>query len=336
MESNKIESNVSQDVNEENSVDDLKSHMAIEGGSGLTDTGKPVHEMITLSALINSNYKLNPTTTYRSLRDQPGAHPEINDFLRGVMWNDDPECELFKNTHGNNLDYSTGLTWAAKYKFGGFQKPELIHRSHFGDLQWLHAMALGMDKPEMTKSRVLKWMELMYDVAIGATSPDTPISSTPVSGSFDDPSHYTTIGELLTHRHQSPAVVAHRALGSCFHVIQDSYAIGHTWRERLNPNSGAGEADRWGAIRNFHSYGGQNTDQHKHFDHGEDDLGQVTLNNPDSWNGLLGCRDGLDNCVILADYWHRKASWDEVRPWLENKVFELSPHATPSNPDIET
>lgn len=312
-------------------IDDLKSDMAIEGGSGLTDTGKPVHEMITLSALINSDYKLNPSTTYQGLRDQPGEHPEVNDFIRGVMWNDDPECELFNNTAGNNLDYSTGITWAYKFKMGGFQKKELIHRSHFGDLQWLHAMALGMDNPADTKNSILKWLETMYSVAIGTISPDTEITSTAVASSFP----YSSVGDLLTRGHQSPAYVPHRALGSCFHVIQDSYAIGHTWRERLNPNSPSGQADRWGAIRNFHSYGGQNDAQHKHFDHGEDNLSQIVLSNPDSWNGLSGCRDGLDNCIKLANYWHRKAPWSEVRPWLDTSVFVISPDATPSNNRIE-
>ncbi|KAL8714719.1 MAG: hypothetical protein Q9225_006511 [Loekoesia sp. 1 TL-2023] len=321
---------------DEPDLDALKSDMAFEADS-LLDYGEPVYEMLTLAALINSDYKLDPSMTYRSLRDNPTAHPEINDFVRGVMWNDDPECELFKNDNAsNNLDYSIGAAWLKKFPFGGFTKLELIHRSHYGDLQWLHAMALGMDLPATTKISVLQWMETMYSVAIGALSPDTLLINTVVSRWFDDPANYTTVGELLTHRHPSPAFIPHRALGSCFHVIQDSYVIGHTSCERLNPNAPAGEADRWGAVLNFHSYGGQNEDQHKHFDHSSDDLNRIDLSNPSSWNGLFGCRDGLDKCITLANFWNRNAPWSEVYQWLDTTVFAISQDASPSNNRVQS
>jgi hypothetical protein len=216
-------------------------------------------------------------------------------------------------------------------QFGKFTKPELIHRSHHGDLQWLLAMALGMDLPATTKTSILQWMEMMYNVSIGYLSPDTPLKGSELSRWFEDPAHYTTIGELLTHRHQSPGYSPHRALGSCFHVIHDSYTIGHTSRKRLNPDAPAGEADRWGAVLNFHAFGGQNEDQHKHFDHSSDDVAKVDLKNPNSWTGLSGCRDGLDKCITLANFWHRKAPWSEVYHWLDTEVFEISPDASPSD-----
>ncbi|KIX98561.1 uncharacterized protein Z520_05862 [Fonsecaea multimorphosa CBS 102226] len=316
-------------------LDVLKSEMAIHAGT-ILKVGQPVHEMLTLAALINSDFKLDPSMTYRSLRDNPTAHPEINDFIRGVIWNDDPECKLFKDDNAsNNLDYSSGTAWGISYQFGGFTKPELIHRSHYGDLQWLHAMALGMDQPAATKASILQWIEIMYSVATGVLSPDTPLVNTELSRWFDDPAHYTTVGQLLTHRHPSPAFIPHRAVGSCFHVIQDSYAIGHTSREKP-PNAPAGEADRWGAVLNFHSYGGQVEDQHKHFDHSSDDLSHIDLRNPNSWNGLLGCREGLDKCITLANFWHRKAPWKEVYRWLDDTVFAVSPKATASNNIIQS
>jgi hypothetical protein len=170
----------------------------------------------------------------------------------------------------------------------------------------------------------------MYDVATGVMDPNTAISSTLVSSSFNDPEHYITIGEPLTHRRGAPAVIPHRALGSCFHVIQDSYAEGHTRRERKNPNPASGEADRWDVVLNFHSYPGQNSDLHKHLDHGNDSLASVDLRKPDTWNSLVGCRDGLDRCIQLANFWHRKAEWNEVQQWLDADVFAISPNATPS------
>lgn len=315
-------------------TDDVRVGMSMEGGTGLTQTGEPVHEMLTLAALINSKYHLDPTITYQKLRDSPTQHSDINDFVRGVMWNDDPECELFNRDAENNFSYSYGVDWASKYQFGGYTKPELIHRSHFGNLQWLHAMAQGMDKPQDTKARIYQWIELMYNIATGQTPASTPITQTTVSKTFEDPANYTTVGELLTHRHPGPAVIAHRALGSCFHVIQDSYAHGHTRRERINPNLQPGEADRWGAVLNFHTYNGQNDSQHKHFDHGSESLGAIDLTKADSWNGLEGCRDGLDRCIVLADFWHRRAPWTEVREWLDADVFVISKDATVSDNSI--
>ena len=317
--------------------DDMRVGMSVQGGTGLTKKGQPVHEMLTLAALINSDYKLDPNTTYQALKAGPTAHLEINDFIRGVIWNDDPECDLYNDDSNNNFIYSTGFNWGLKYKFGGFDMPELIHRSHWGDLQWLHAMSPGNQPPAVTKKSIYLWMETMYKVATGEMPPNTAISATLVKGSFNDPSKYTTIGELLTHGHGCPAVIPHRALGSCFHVIQDSYAGGHTYRELKNPNRPPGEADRWGAVLNFHNYAGEDEDKHTELDHGlhSDNISSIDLRNPDAWNILSGCREGLDKCIQLANFWNGKAEWGDVQKWLDAEVFEISPKATNSNSNIE-
>jgi hypothetical protein len=56
-------------------------------------------------------------------------------FVRGVMWPDDPKGWLFDDDSGTE-DYSSGLKWYvefdAKYKD---QADKLIGRSHYGDLQ---------------------------------------------------------------------------------------------------------------------------------------------------------------------------------------------------------
>ena len=314
--------------------DDLRVGMSVQGGS-LFKKGQPIHEMLTLAALINSDYKLDPDHTYQALKAEPTAHLEINDFIRGVIWNDDPECELFNDNPDNNFLYAVGGIFGMKYKFGGFSKPELIHRSHWGDLQWLHAMAPGNQDPALTKKSILQWMETMWEVATGKMPSDTAISATSVKDSFSDPNNYITIGELLTHGHHCPAVIPHRALGSCFHVIQDSYAAGHTHRESKESNRGSGEADRWGAVLNFHNYGGQDEHKHETLDHGFDTVDSIDLRNPDAWNNLSGCREGLDKCIRLANFWTKKAGWSEVQKWLDAEVFAISPKATNSNSIIE-
>jgi hypothetical protein len=322
--------------------------MSVEGGGeslfGFQTWRKnaPVHEQMTVAALIQSDYKLDSSLTFITLRDDPTARPDINDFVRGVIWNDDPECELFHENLGENLSYSTGLVWFTKFGLGYLpreaDKAELIQRSHFGDLQWLHSMASEKGElPAITKKHVLRWMETMYKLATGAMDAGKPIQNTWMQDWFNDQPRYTTVGQLLTHGHKGPANIQHRALGSCFHIIQDSYAVGHTRREPLNSGDRMhgegikykpGVADRWGSILNFHTYAGQGHD-HGTFDHSADGcVENMNLKSLDSWNGLVGCRDGLEACIKLANYWNRKASWDEVSAWLDKGVFKLSDYVT--------
>ena len=324
--------------------------MLVQGGGGEIGFGpfkihspkikEPIHEQMTIAALINSNYKLDSRLTFHTLRDDPNFRADLNDFVRGVLWNDDPECLLFDEDSSNNLTYSTGAMWARKFKFGSFDKSQLIRRSHFGNLQWLHAMGSREREPlAETKSLILRWMETMYNLAIGTLDPNTQLKETWLNDWFEDPDNYTSVGGLLTHRHKSAANVQHRALGSCFHVLQDSYAIGHTRRELLNPGEkldeheirfNPGTVDRWGALLNFHTYVGQ-SDEHAHYDHSKANVANLDLANLDAWNGLVGCRDGVDACVRLANFWYEKAPWKDVYTWLEGDVFKLSEDAKPSN-----
>ena len=90
-------------------------------------------------------------------------------------------------------------------------------------------------------------------------------------------------------------------------------------------------ADRWGAILNFHTYAGQSYD-HATFDHSKDgSVENLDLRSLDSWNGLVGCRDGLEACITPTSYWVRIALWDEVAAWLNTVVFKLSDDATPAD-----
>ena len=256
---------------------------------------------------------------------------------------------LFDETSTNNLTYSTGLVWGKQFGVGATfgvdpdDKKFLTGRSHFGDLQWLHAMGSKLGgKPSDTKLNILHWMETMYKVAIDALDVNTKISDTWLGRFFDNPDKYNTIGELLHQRHKSRADIQTRALSSCFHVLQDSYAIGHTRREPLKPKdreTGSkikykpGVADRWGAVLNFHTYSGQGK-EHKDYDHSHAKVEGIDLGNINVWNQFVGCRDGVDACIKLANYAHGKARWDEVYTWLDSVVFKLSKDATPSDNSV--
>ncbi|KAM3413932.1 hypothetical protein BST61_g10603 [Cercospora zeina] len=92
----------------------LGNTMYIGGGLG-PFRHDPVHETITLTALTHSDFKLEPTTTYITLILDKQA--EVLEFLRGVVWNDDPSNLLFNNRRWFNPDnenYSRGIgkDWA--------------------------------------------------------------------------------------------------------------------------------------------------------------------------------------------------------------------------------
>ena len=92
----------------------------------------------------------------------------------------------------------------------------------------------GGELPANTKVCVLRWMETMYKLATGRMNEDTPIQGTWMQDWFDDPAHYSAVGGLLRHGHKGPGNISHHAIGSCFHIIQDCYAVGYTRREPMN------------------------------------------------------------------------------------------------------
>lgn len=360
----------------------LVNGMAISGGN-IFRINEPVHETITLSALMNSNYHMRNVETYYQLREHPSWYPEINDFVRGAVWNDDPACLLFDEGSPHNLVYSEGIEWAAHFKtaeFGGMSRSNVIGRSHFGDLQFLHAMASSEgESPLTTKGKILMWMEIAYKLAVNATDVTADVklgdvvtsSRGPQLGSFFDaeskPSGDATLRNLLDCHHHSSANIQHRALGSCFHLLQDSYALGHTRRELLNPKNhvhqSAGETcnrvgaiqkplltklclavlkfdlgswDRWGAISKFHTYRGQSSAEHAHYDHAHVDMHTFDPASVDVFDGLVGVRAGIEACIELTNFWLNGTAWEQgVQQWLSDEVFELATDVSGSDRSVD-
>lgn len=139
-----------------------------------------------------------------TLRDNPTARPDIKSFVRGVIWNDNPERELFNEVSNNSLSYGLGADWFSKfalgYLSGDADKPELIRRSQLGDLQWLHGMASKRGElPADIKKIVLRWMQTMYKLATSATNAGTPIQNHMDAGLVQRP------GSLHISRHAAHA-----------------------------------------------------------------------------------------------------------------------------------
>lgn len=92
------------------------------------------------------------------------------------------------------------------------------------------------------------WLEVMYKLATGEgdITADTEIGSTKLSEFcpvLSLPPSFKPLRYLLAKESTFQALdIGRRALGSMFHIIQDSYAIGHTKRTLLNPEDK--ESDR--------------------------------------------------------------------------------------------
>lgn len=217
--------------------------MSVRGGPG-GRVHQPIHESMTLAALINGNFGVARGTTV----DNASNHDW--EYNRGAVWNDDPDCLLFDDGAENNHLYSTGLVWAYKYKTGATEWKNLdssrfrnpTGRSHYGDLQFLHCMASQSgEPPEETKRKLMVWLEVMYKLANGedGITGDTQTGGTKLSvfcPVLSLPPSFKSLRYLLSKDSPFQGIdVGRRALGSMFHIIQDSYAIGHIKRTLLNP-----------------------------------------------------------------------------------------------------
>lgn len=325
------------------------------GHDGIKHIGDmpPVHEYLVLWSLRLSKFKLDPAITRGS--DKP-----TNEFLRGVFWNDDPAALLFDLRSNDNFNESSGIIWLEYFKEAEWVIPlpyNIIGRSHFGDLQFLHAMGSKTgEKPADTFAKIMLWVEVMYKLAIGqgGITGNTRIRDVGISrdsyslktffGLFTNPCDRQTLSDLIAPLEIYKGLdLSRRALGSIMHTVQDSHARGHTRRKLLNPEdieSGdedhpvfkAGTYARLGEVLNYHTYKSSGP---QHVEHAEWDAYDVsTVKKVEDWNGLWGARDSIANCVTLADFWNDGTRWEDgVREWAE-KCFKYATEATPSDDSV--
>lgn len=250
----------------------IKPSFEIEGPFNI---GDPVHEALTYNSLKSAGF-LNTADNQNEFRaDRNQSYWE---YIRGVFWNDDPSC-LFFDSSTESDNFSTGLQW-----YLDFHKAEelstsgkvseistLTGRSHFGDLQFLHAMELKVNEdPLLTQSKILDWGIFVYKVAVGELEylREVNDSSTGIA-KYNFPS--VTIQNLFNvSGHESYSkkygrdaniIVQQRAAGSLLHLIQDSFSIAHC--RRLSHGSGSMNIRK---IEQFGCYSIQNHTKHSDAD----------------------------------------------------------------------
>jgi hypothetical protein len=204
-------------------------------------------------------------------------------------------------------------------------KGNLMTRSHFGDLQFLHAMA-SADKLEAgtTRAQVLGWIEFAWKVSSGEIGPQTRLKDIKIATMQE---HFGctewTVADLYVQGQQQFLLPRIRAIafGSVLHTVQDSFADGHAEREAVAPVGLCPGTDMpWPRrVMEFHGYAGQ--DGHRHDDR-------------DTRTALLGESESDWPAAVEAT---RKLFEIQDRPWAEAQpylqcLFELAPGARVSSP----
>lgn len=140
-------------------------------------------------------------------------------------------------------------------------------RGHFGDLQFLHAMAPEGQEASDTYAGIQMWMEFAYRASRDEFDLRSDAYAAPVKGMQD---HFLRgsrkVGDLLNYRFKKSQARG-VALGQMLHIAQDSFAGCHA------------ERDKDGRIIRFLSYGKQSSSEHSKYD-GDPSKVQAALAGP--------------------------------------------------------
>lgn len=300
-------------------------------GFGLKAFGEPVHEEIT-----NRIYGCdgNICDGLDSTRAPAGV-------LAGVRWNDDPPFRISsgegKGTHckvTQTIRFQTQpYCWYQLFDdandragvgavFDAQSRSAMLYRTHFGDLQFLHAMAsadgVGAAK---TQELMLDWAEFNWRVMRGEYRLETRLKEVPnetIRSRFGRTDWYLqdlyTLGSPGLRQH-----IRDMAFGSILHTLQDSFAEGHVERASAVPSrscaiAGA-QVDAPGLIVEFHAYNRQDHDLHAQ----ADSRGALEAHLQDD-------PDVVDLGRQLLRAYRSDRSWEEVEPFFEC-VYALSDSA---------
>lgn len=308
---------------------------------GVGSFGSSVHEEITNRSL--------ECEGDADICSDPDWDPVQAYILAGVRWNDDPPFR-FESAFGKYSGCKPGNTvrlvvqpecWAKVFLDGkkrakrgeklDAKTAPLLVRSHFGDMQFLHAMgAADGELPEVTRARILMWAEFTWNVATKKVGGGDIVGSQRQIAGISDVfgSNGWSVQDLFALGNpniRKPDYLAAVAFGSLFHTVQDSFSKAHVRREQ--PTVGAkcegtaGALASPGRVKEFHSYARQDADLHSTAD----------VRDAFSAHWSSGKPTAVEVGRSLAEFYARQAPWSEVRPYIEC-LFQLAPDATPSSP----
>lgn len=295
---------------------------------------EPVHEEITLRARACAALATVPAGQPLVCDAQApyAGDPDGNKYdslVRGVWWNDDPNQLLFAGRQPKWFGWMKDGERIARHARNWLGRPARItpryymnYRSHFGDLQFLHAMASADGEAAAdTRAHVLEWAEFAWAVATRKIAVDRTLDQVTTPGfqaRFSQQSGWT-VGYLFGPRYllrQNPDHYPDLALGSLLHVVQDSYSEAHVQRDfAASPRCPDGR------IVRFHSYVHQDGARHG------------TADTRGAWQArrFTAAQDPVNVSASLIRYADSDAPWPEVARYLALTVFCIDDDAQPAS-----
>jgi hypothetical protein len=250
--------------------------------------------------------------------DAPACNPD-----QTVRFSTQPDCWLCLFKEAKSVARTKTISGCARGE--EFVQGTLMTRSHFGDLQFLHAMANAEGvPPQITRSKVLDWAQFGWRVFDGDFGPDTALKTIDIPtiqehfGCTDwTVSDIYVLGNKDVMNRRLPDI----AFGSVVHMVQDSFAQGHVEREpaRLSETCATDTLiPGFGGIVEFHAYGQQDGGKHDARDAREAMIEVAT-----------STADVVQATRHLFTYWNQNANWKRVEPYFQC-VFSLSESSRPS------
>ncbi|UCV01575.1 hypothetical protein KI609_19225 [Acidovorax radicis] len=325
----------------------------VAGRLGVLIKGR-VHEEITQIAM---GCPVEPANLAQdatcSIRDLPFVTPYV---IYGVRWNDLPPFKLLPDEGnctylgkscivGQTIRFSTQpLCWYCLFKdaekkaqtktiVGCSKAQGTVHgnvmtRSHFGDLQFLHAMASEEGvHPGATRAKVLDWLEFAWKVSSREIKPDTflrDIDNATLKEHFGCTQWRVSDLYILGHQDKLLPYLHHVAFGSVLHTVQDSFAGAHSSREATPPGGMCKDTAfaQPRRIVELHTYGAQDGGLHDEQDT-RDAMTRVSA--ADKWP------DAVEATRNLARFYDDRAKWTDVQPYMQC-LFELADERKDSSP----
>ncbi|MBF5004254.1 hypothetical protein [Diaphorobacter caeni] len=191
----------------------------------------------------------------------------------------------------------------------------MLYRSHYGDLQFMHAMgAYDGETAGETVDRMKMWAEFLWGVAVGKTPTGVFIREL----NHPDLAAYFP-GDLTATNLFATGIVEVRkdldqvAMGALLHMVQDSFSQAHTERG-LESGAQCGNTgfDKPGQIQRFHSYAQQSSTSHDT----EDTSKALALHT------MQISPSAVDVSRAFLALWKEKKSWMEVSEFFDC-VFDV-------------
>jgi hypothetical protein len=218
-------------------------------------------------------------------------------------------------------------------------KNNIMYASHFGDLQYLHSMGSEQQSRIQVKENIMSYISHAWRTASGELSFKQQMKKILAvqreyreSGLNADSFKNRFLSTDLVYHTNDKEGIRYRALGSVLHLVQDSYAKGHTVRENWEVNRCDNDLNQAnsGKIRFFQDYSGQGDGEESHASH------DTNMDNRENFKAIPGARMAIKRSAQLVSFFKNRCTWlnnendmkcpnGGVKDYIDSTVFALVP-----------